>query len=364
MSNTDPQPCVAIDAMGGDVGPAALVAGAVQVARETSLSLLLVGKEDLIKAELEQQQIQGLDIQIVHAESVAEMGDKPSHILRRKKDTSIQATCNLVKEGRAQGMLSAGHTGVTLASAMFTLGRIKGIERPALAALLPRESKPLVLIDVGANVDSKPRHLVQFAVMAEALAHNVLQVPHPKVSLLNIGEEKGKGNQQVNETYQLLGRTSLNFTGNVEGRDLFSGDMDIVVCDGFVGNIALKLSEGLGQAFSQMLRQELNDGFMTRMGAMLAKPAFKRFVHRLDHEEYGGAPLLGLNGTVFVCHGTASPKAVSKALHMAVDSIRNKANDDIRMGLEMNPEITRFQRLKSMLHTSASKNQAHEEDKE
>lgn len=361
MSKNDSQPCMAIDAMGGDIGPAALVAGAVQAARETPLDLLLVGKEDLIQAELDQQQTDGLGIEIVHAEGVADMGDKPSHILRRKKDTSIQAACNQVKEGRAQGLLSAGHTGVTLASAMFTLGRIKGIERPALAALLPRESKPLILIDVGANVDSKPRHLVQFAIMAEALAQNVLQVPKPKVSLLNIGEEKGKGNLQVNEAYQLLARTSLNFSGNVEGRDLFSGDMDIVVCDGFVGNIALKLSEGLGHAFSQMLRQELHNGFLTRMGALLAKPAFKRFVHRLDHEEYGGAPLLGLNGTVFVCHGTASPKAISKALHMATESIKNKANDDIRLGLEMNPEISRFQRLRSMLHTS-SKNQAHEEE--
>ncbi|MFP4392592.1 MAG: phosphate acyltransferase PlsX [Desulfohalobiaceae bacterium] len=363
MSKNDPRPCVAIDAMGGDLGPAALVPGALQAARESSLDLILVGKEDLIQAELKQQQTQGLGIEVEHVEGVAEMGDKPSHILRRKKDTSIQVACKLVKEGRAQGLLSAGHTGVTLASAMFTLGRIKGIERPALAALLPRENKPLILIDVGANVDSKPRHLVQFAIMAEALAQNVLEVPKPLVSLLNIGEEKGKGNQQVNETYQLLARTSLNFSGNVEGRDLFNGDMDVVVCDGFVGNIALKLSEGLGQAFSQMLRQELNNGFMTRMGAMLAKPAFRRFVHRLDHEEYGGAPLLGLNGTVFVCHGTASPKAISKALHMAAESIRNKANDDIRLGLEMNPEISRFQRLKSMLH-STSKNQTQEEDTE
>lgn len=352
---------MAIDAMGGDIGPAALVAGSVLAAKETPLDLILVGKEDLIQAELEQHNTQGLEIEIVHAEDVADMGDKPSHILRRKKDTSIQAACNELKEGRAQGLLSAGHTGVTLASTMFTLGRIKGIERPGLAALLPRESKPLILIDVGANVDSKPRHLVQFAIMAEALAQNVLQEPKPKVSLLNIGEEKGKGNLQVNEAYQLLARTSLNFCGNVEGRDLFNGDMDIVVCDGFVGNIALKLSEGLGQAFSHMLRQELNDGFLTRMGALLAKPAFKRFVLRLDHEEYGGAPLLGLNGTVFVCHGTASPKAISKALRMAADSISNDTNDDIRLGLEMNPEISRFQRLKSMLHTS-SKNQ--EKDKE
>lgn len=363
MSQNDLQPCVAVDAMGGDIGPSVLVPGAVQAAQKTPLALLLVGKEDLLQAELNKLDTQGLDIELVHAEGVADMRDKPSHILRRKKDTSIQAAFDLVKEGRAQGVVSAGHTGVTLASGMFTLGRIKGIERPGLAALLPRESKPLILIDVGANVDSKPRQLVQFAIMAEALAQSALGVQKPKVSLLNIGEEQGKGNLQVNEAFNLLARTSLNFVGNVEGRDIFNEDMDIVVCDGFVGNIALKLSEGLGQSFSQMLKQELNNGLLSRLGAVLARPAFKRFVHRLDYEEYGGAPLLGLNGSVFVCHGSASTKAASQAIQMAATSIRTKANEGIRLGLELNPEVSRFQKLRSILH-STSKNQAQEEEKE
>ncbi len=363
MSKHEPPVSMAIDAMGGDFAPTSMVEGALQAAREGSLALILVGKEDLLQAELNKFETRDLDIQIVHAEGVAEAGDKPSHLLRRKKNTSIQSACDLVKEGRAQGVVSAGNTGATLASSMFTLGRIKGIERPALAALLPRENKPLILVDVGANVDSKPRHLVQFAIMADSLAQNVLGLQRPKVSLLNIGEEQGKGNQQVMEAYTLLSGTSLNFMGNVEGRDLFSGDMDIAVCDGFVGNIALKLSEGLGRAFGKMLKQELHDGFRTRMGALLARPAFNRFVNRLDYEEYGGAPLLGLNGSVFVCHGAATPKAVNKTIQMAVTAIRTKANEDIRLGLEMNPEVTRFQKLRSILH-STSKGQAQEESKD
>ena len=357
-------PCLAIDAMGGDFGPSVLVPGALHAARQRRLSLRFVGKDSEIRAELEKNQLNGLDVEIIHAEDVAEMGDKPSHILRRKKHTSIKLACDLVKDGEADGVISAGHTGVSLASGIFTLGRIKGIERPGLATFLPREKKPLILIDVGANVDSKPRHLVQFAIMAESLARNVLKVEDPQIGILNIGDEQGKGNLQVSEAYDLLKKTSLNFIGNVEGRDLFKADLDIAVCDGFVGNVALKLSEGLGKAFSSMLRKELKRGFFAKVGSLLAMSAFKRFIRRLDYEEYGGAPLLGLNGSIFVCHGSAGEKAISKTADMAATFIVSKANDDIKHGLELNPEITRFHRLRNILHTSTSKSQHGEEEAE
>lgn len=354
-------PSIAVDAMGGDHGPRVVIPGALKAAREMSLALKFVGRERLIWDELNRHDLAGLEIDVFHSPDVAEMGDKPSHILRRKKDTSIQNGFQLVKEGEAQGLVSAGHTGVTLASGMFTLGRIKGIERPGLATVMPREKNPLVVIDVGANVDSKPRHLVQFALMAEALSRNVLKKTEPQVGILSIGEEQGKGNIQVNEAYALLSKTDMNFVGNVEGRDLFNGHLDIVVCDGFVGNVVLKLSEGLAQAFSGMLRQELKRGFLSRLGAFLALPAFKRLRTRLDHEEYGGAPLLGLNGSVFVCHGSAGEKAIQKAIKMAATFIASSANDDIREGLEAHPEMTRFHRLRTILHTS-SKNSAQTEE--
>jgi glycerol-3-phosphate acyltransferase PlsX len=350
MKNSKPR--IAVDAMGGDHGPSCLIPGALAAAREQDMSLIFVGRQQALRTELRRHDTGGQDVQIVHASDVAEMGDKPSHILRRKKNTSIQVCCNLIKEGRADGLLSAGHTGVTLASGMFSLGRLKGVERPGLAALLPRENKPLILIDVGANVDSKPRHLVQFSIMADALAKTVLKEESPRIALLNIGEERGKGNVQVNEAYDLLSHTSLNFVGNVEGRELFGTDVDIAVCDGFVGNIALKLSEGLGEAFSSMLRKEMRDGLFTRIGARIALPAFRRFSRKLDYEEYGGAPLLGLNGTVFVCHGGAGMKGVRQSTAMAATFISCRANDEIRKGLEAHPEMTRFQKIKKMLHTS------------
>lgn len=347
--------------MGGDYGPRVMVPGAIQAARRRDLALCFVGNQELVEEELSRNLHSGLEVDIVHAGDVAGMADKPSHILRRKKDTSIQVAYNLVRENEADGVVSAGHTGVTLACGMFALGRIKGIERPGLATILPRENKPLVIIDVGANVDSKPRHLVQFAIMAEALAVNVLKTKEPQIGTLSIGEEQGKGNVQVNETYGLLARTSMNFVGNVEGRDLFHGDVDIVVCDGFVGNVVLKLSEGLGSAFSKMLRTELEQGFWSRLGSMLALPALKRFRRRLDYEEYGGAPLLGLNGASFVCHGSSGVRAIQSSVEMAGSYVRNRANDDIRSGLEAHPEITRFHRLKHILHTSGKGTAQNEE---
>lgn len=353
---------MAVDAMGGDWGPSVLVPGALRVAREKGIALKFVGRDSELRTELKRHSLQGLDVEIVHADDVAEAGDKPSHRPRKKRGTSIQVACHLVREGKAQGLVSAGHTGPTLATSMFVLGRIKGIDRPGLASILPRENKPLLLIDVGANVDSKPRHLVQFAIMADTLAKNVLKEQNPQVGLLNIGEEQGKGNAQVNEAYAMLKSTSLNFVGNMEGRDVFGSEIDIAVCDGFVGNVALKLSEGLGRAFSNMLKQELSRSRMNKFGALLAKSAFQRLTRRLDYEEYGGAPLLGLNGTVFVCHGSAGEIAVCQAVKMASEFASTKSNDDIRHSLELHPELTRFHRIRHFIPSGHKSGSSQEEE--
>lgn len=358
MQNNPPR--VAVDVMGGDFGPHVTIPGALLAARKKNIPLLLAGHKATILSELEKHNLHGLDIEIEHADEVAAMNDKPSHI-RRRKNTSVQAAFTSVKEQKAKGVVSAGHTGVTLATGMFTLGRLKGIERPGLAAIMPRENNPLIIIDVGANVDSKPRHLVQFAIMAEALARNVLKVSDPRVGLLSIGEEQGKGNAQVNEAFNLLKKTSLNFTGNVEGRDLFDASLDIAVCDGFVGNVILKMSEGWGKTISGLLRQELKTGFWSKMGSFLSISAFKRFSQRLDYEEYGGAPLLGLTESAFVCHGSSGQRAIQNAVVMTASFINNRANEDIRERLESHPEMSKFHRFKNLLHTS-SKGQAESEE--
>ncbi len=352
MDKNSEKPSIALDVMGGDFGPSVTIEGALRAVREMDISLTLVGKDSEIREEMEKYDTSGLDIKIVHADEVADMNDKPSYILRRKKNTSIQVAYNLVKEGKAQGVVSAGHTGVTLGCGIFSLGRIKGVDRPGLATVMPREGRPLVLIDVGANIDSKPRHLVQFAIMADIFARTILNINNPAVGLLNIGEEQGKGNAQVNEAYNLLKNTSLNFIGNVEGRDVFGNGVDIAVCDGFVGNIALKLCEGLGKSFSKVLKKEIRRGILTRLGGFLARPAFKRLIKRFDYEEYGGAPLLGLKGAVIVCHGSSSPKSIAQALKLAASFIEKNIVEKIKNEIELHPEITRFYRLKNLLQSA------------
>ncbi len=364
MKKSNEKPCLAIDVMGGDFGPSVVIPGALKAAREEGISLFFVGRDMDVREELEKHPHEDIDFEIVHADEVAEMQDKPSYILRRKKNTSIQVACNLVKEQKAHGVISAGHTGVTLACGMFSLGRIKGIDRPGLATIIPREKQPLLLIDVGANIDAKPRHLVQFAIMADIFSKHVLKVESPAVGLLNIGEEQGKGNAQVNEAYELLKKTSLNFLGNIEGRDLFSNRVNIGVCDGFVGNIALKLCEGLAKAFSRALRKEIKRGIFTRLGGLLARPAFKRLIKRFDYEEYGGAPLLGLKGCVIVCHGSSSSKSIAQATKMGAAFAKLQLVEKIREQIEKHPEITRFYRLKNILSTTTiiSKEEAKKED--
>ena len=301
---------IAVDAMGGDLGPSVVVPGAIEAARQTGAKILLVGNEATLDGELNRLSPSGVDLEIVHAPEVAGMDEKPSDILRRKKNASIQVACRLVRDGAAQGVVSAGHSGASVACGMFIMGRIPGVERPALASLLPTEKEPVVLLDVGATVDCKPYNIFQFGLMGDAFARDILNKESPRVGLLSIGEEEGKGNSQVKEAYELFKMAqNLNFSGNIEGRDLFTGEMDVAVCDGFVGNVALKLSEGLGLSLSRVLKRELlNSGFLPKLGSLLAKSAFRRFAKVVDYAEYGGAPLLGLQNISIVCHGRSNAK--------------------------------------------------------
>lgn len=341
---TNETPCIAVDAMGGDHGPSVVVPGAIEAARKGGTRLLLVGRRPDIEVELEKLDHSDIDLEIVHTPQVAGMNDKPSDVLRRKKDASIQVACRLVAENRAQGVVSAGNSGATVACGMFIMGRIPGVERPALAGILPTEKNPMLLLDVGANVDCRPYHLLQFGIMADVLAKDVLEIPEPRVGLLSIGEEEGKGNVQVKEAFELLKMTRLNFMGNVEGRDLFTGDVDVVVCDGFVGNVALKLAEGLGSSLGRLLKRELTRGFINRVGTWLAMGALKRFARLVDYAEYGGAPLLGLKGIAIVAHGASNVKAMTSAVEMAATYIRKRTNDHLVTELSANEELTRYGR--------------------
>lgn len=335
-------PRIAIDAMGGDFGPSVVVPGAIEAARTLACNLLLVGDKAAVSAELRKCDTGGLDVQIVHCSQVVEMREKPSEILRRKKDSSIQVACQLVKDGHADGMVSAGNSGATVACGMFILGRIPGVERPALAGILFTEKSSMVLIDVGANVDCKPFHLFQFGLMADVFAKDVLGVSRPRVGLLSIGEEEGKGNIQVKEAFDLFKLSSLNFVGNVEGRDIFTGNVDVVVCDGFVGNVALKLSEGLGASLTRIFRKEISSGMIQRLGQVFLQGAIDKFTRLVDYAEYGGAPLLGLQGIGIVCHGASNPKAIKSAVVMATTFVEKKANEHLIEELSANEELTRF----------------------
>lgn len=337
-------PVIAVDAMGGDFGPPVVVAGALSAAKTGGFQLLLVGDDAALRAELKKHDTAGVPVDVVHASEVALMGEKPSDILRRKKDASIQVACRLVKEGRAHGVVSPGHSGASVACGMFIMGRIPGVERPALVSVLPSEKLPTVVLDVGANVDSKPHHLFQFGLMADAYTKTILDRAAPTIGLLSIGEEEGKGNSLVKEAYDIFKMAkNINFVGNVEGRDMFTGDVDIIVCDGFVGNVALKLAEGLSTSLSRLLKRELlSSTLAAKIGTFLAKGAFKRFAKFVDYAEYGGAPLLGLQGIVIVCHGRSNTLAIANATKMAAAFVEKRTNERLIANISANEELTRF----------------------
>lgn len=339
------KPVIAVDAMGGDFGPSVVVPGAIDASRRYDLHVRLVGDTAKIEAELSKLNLTDAHYDVVYASDVVRMNDKASDVLRRKKDASIQVACRLVKEGTANGVVSAGHSGAAVACGMFTIGRLPGVERPALAAMLPTEKNPVVVLDAGANVDCRPYHLFQFGLMGNAFARDLLNYPAPRVSLLSIGEEEGKGNSQVKEAYELLKMAqNINFLGNAEGRDIFTGNIDVVVCDGFVGNVVVKMSEGLASSLIRMLKNLFTSGILPALGAMLAKGAFKKFARTIDYASYGGAPLLGLQGLVIVCHGRSNSVAMSNAIKMSATFIRKGTNARLAEAIVANEELTRFSR--------------------
>jgi glycerol-3-phosphate acyltransferase PlsX len=306
---------IAVDAMGGDHAPAAVVEGAVAAARHLAVRLALVGHAHVIEPALS---VHGdwpsLGIEVVDAPDVVEMTDEPSSVLRRKQHASIRIAADLVARKEAVALFSAGHTGATVMAAYAAFGMMPGVDRPALATTFPTRGKPAALLDAGANVQCRPHHLLQFAVMGSVYARVALGVEHPRVGLLSIGEEETKGNDLTREAHRLLKAAPLNFIGNVEGREIYSGIADVVVCDGFTGNVVLKTSEGLMETVETLLGDELRGTFSSHVGYLLSRRAFRRSHRRVDYSEYGGAPLLGVAGLAMVGHGRSSAKAVRNGI--------------------------------------------------
>ena len=312
---------VALDAMGGDKAPGEVVLGAVQAAREYSMGVYLVGREDIIRAELAKHDTSGLDLPIVHTDEVIEMDEHPASAVRRKKNASMTLALQLVRDGSALGAISAGNSGAMMAASLFTLKRIEGVDRPALGTVFPTKDGICFVLDVGANTDCKPEYLEQFALMGSIYMERIFSVSSPRVGLLANGEEETKGNELVQQSHQLLKAHAktlgINFIGNVEGRDIPAGGADVVVCDGFVGNVVLKLSEGMAETLLGMLRTQMTSSLINKLAAAILQPGLRKEFRRLDYAEYGGVPLLGINGSAIVAHGRSNAKAIKNALRVA-----------------------------------------------
>jgi glycerol-3-phosphate acyltransferase PlsX len=310
---------IAVDAMGGDFAPEATVDGAIQAARvaRDKYEIVLVGNEERIKKELSRFSVEKLPISIYHASEEISMEESPTRALRHKKDSSLVVATTLLKKGLADAVVSAGNTGAFMAAALLTLGRLPGVHRPALGSFIPNEKGVCVVIDVGANSDCKPVNLLQFAVMGSVYIEQIFDIAQPKVGLLSMGEEESKGNELVRAAHQLLKKGSFNFIGNVEGRDILKGTAEVVVCDGFVGNIVLKFAESIVGMFTKSLKKSVGRNIPANLGAVLMKPAFRKLRLLLDYQEYGGVPLLGLNGICIVCHGRSTPRAIRSAIREA-----------------------------------------------
>jgi len=347
---------IALDAMGSDRAPKPEIEGAIHAARNYGVRVLLVGPEATIKAELDRHpSASRLPIEVVHASEVITMEDKAVQAVRAKRDSSMRVGLRLVREGKAAGFVTAGNTGAAMASAKMVLGALQGVDRPALAAVFPTApGTAAILLDVGANVDCKPHNLEQFAVMGEIYFRSMFGGPmfgaprfgdlkagrsgfsvarSPRVGLLSIGEEETKGNELTRESFQLLKRLPLNFVGNVEGRDLFNGQVDVIVADGFVGNVALKISEGVANLVRTVLKESLKSTITRQVGYMLSRSAFSDFKKRIDHTEYGGAPLLGVKGVCIITHGSSNANAIKNAVRVAAEFSQRHINESIEQGL-------------------------------
>jgi glycerol-3-phosphate acyltransferase PlsX len=322
---------IALDAMGGDFGPPNLVGGAVLALREYRRigKLFLVGDTKQIEAELKKHRCHDSRVEIVHASQVVDMSDRAVESVRRKKDSSVSRAVDLVKHGQADAIVSAGHTGAAVAASKIKLRTLQGIDRPGIAAILPTETNVFVLIDAGANIDARPEHLFQYAIMGSVYSRHVLGYAKPSVGLISLGEEDVKGTELTKEVFKLLRASSLNFRGNIEGRHLFENPVEVVVTDGFVGNVILKTSESIAVAIFTWLKHELKRNPKRAVGAVLAKDAFRTIHRKTNYEEYGGSPLLGVNGICIIAHGASTPLAVKNALRVAVESVEHQVNPHI-----------------------------------
>jgi len=320
---------IGLDAMGSDNSPAVDVEGAVLAAREFKHEIVLVGKRELLEKELEKHKPIPDNISIQHADEVIGMHEQPVLSVRRKKHSSVVVLNNLAKEKKIDAMVSAGNTGAMVCAATLKCRLLPGVERAGIGVIMPTLKGTVLMIDCGANIDAKPKHLLQYAIMGSAYLEYIFNNRSPKVGLLNIGEEESKGTGFLKEAYGVLELSGLNFIGNIEGRDIFTGDCDVIVCDGFVGNVALKVSESTAHALIEMLRRELKSSVLTKIGALLAKKAFLSLKRKMDYAEYGGAPLLGIDGVCIICHGSSSAKAIKNAIRVAVEEVTKNVNKHI-----------------------------------
>ncbi|HEY6929806.1 MAG TPA: phosphate acyltransferase PlsX [Thermoanaerobaculia bacterium] len=324
---------IAVDAMGGDHAPQINVDGAIAAAREFDISTLLVGRAKLLEDLLSDSGYTGNNIEVVDAPEVVSMDDPATAAIRKKRNSSIRIAANCVRDGRAQGLVSAGHTGAAMVSAKMVIGTIEGVDRPALATILPNLSGHCLLLDVGANPDAKTQHFKEFAVMGSLYAQLAFGKKQPSIGLMSIGEEDSKGTDRTKEAFKTLKETGLRFVGNVEGRDVFNGSVDVIVTDGFTGNVILKVSEALAEMVENLLREEIKKTLKASVGFLLSRSAFRSFKSRLDYSEYGGAPLLGVKGCVIICHGRSTAKAIKNAIRFAAEFSRQGLAEKIQSSI-------------------------------
>lgn len=328
---------IALDAMGGDFAPREIVLGAIAACSEFGVEIILVGAEEAIKKELLNQGASGLKLEIHPATEIIAMDEHPATAVKRKKDSSLVVANRLVKEGAASAVISMGNTGAAMAASLLTIGRISGIKRPAIASPMPTRKGVCVILDAGANADCEPENLLQFAQMGVIYAERVLGLPNPQVGLLSIGEEKTKGNKLTIDSQELLEKSRLNFIGNIEGCDLHQGICQVVICDGFVGNIVLKLSEGLAAVLLDQLKEAITSKPVSALGGLLIKPSVKILKAKMDYTEYGGAPLLGIDGISMIGHGRSNAKAVKNAVRAAMKAVRENVVEKIASAINLNP---------------------------
>jgi len=337
---------IALDAMGGDYAPAVNIEGAFDTISDSpDIHVILVGDEPVLRKGLEGKRYSSDRITILHASQTVGMDESPSSAIRKKKDSSIRRGIDLVRNGEADAFVSAGHSGVVMGTALLCLGTSDMVDRPAIAAIMPTLKAPFVLIDAGANIHCKPKNLLQFALMGNTYCRVILGRAEPRVALMSTGEEDSKGNELTKETYKLLKEADVNFIGNIDGKDIFTGNIDVIVCDGFTGNVILKTSEGLADTLIKMLKREVANLASGRIGYLLIKPALKNFKKKTDYDEYGGAPLLGINGACIISHGRSTAKAIRNAIRVASDFAGKKVCEIISSAIEK--DLSRHERLKS-----------------